>query len=224
MEELKEIYGITTDEFNIPREFKNGRFWNDIIVETERFKAARAKSSMIRKLWYYMLRCCGGRHCAPLGREHKGMNTVMDIEALRRSHDLGVEYRGRAFFLQRLKDHFPLPDPVNTYINGPVDKRNWQMNSPIHQASTARYPNRRFDEVDPDEYEEFDRAEFPEAPEVPENLMIGHVGEDEDEDEEIPPCGDDGVGTSTHRTRSLQEREEEDYGSINERMTRMELR
>ena len=103
------------------------------------------------------------------------------------------------------------------------------MNSPIHQAIAARYPNKRFEEVDPDEYEGFEHAAFPEAPEVPEHLMIGQANEDEDEvheepDEEMPPHGDDGAGTSAQRTRSRQEREEEDYSSINERMTRMELR
>ena len=47
MEDLKEIYGITMDDFDMPMEFKNSRFWNDITLETEGFKAARAKSSMI---------------------------------------------------------------------------------------------------------------------------------------------------------------------------------
>ena len=290
MQELKEIYGITTDEYDMPMEFKNSRFWNDITLETEGFKAARAKSSMIRNpvlrmiqkacnnhpfartetgsvqkdelflLWclvhkrpmnmaHYIVKnlerasrrstwtiCCGvvvgaiARHLEVdmRGFEHDIGSTVMDIEILRRSHDLGVD-GGQAFFLQRLKDHFPLPDPINTYINGAVEKRNWKMNSPIHQAIAARYPNKRFEEVDPDEYEELDHAEFPEAPEVPEHLMIGHANEDEEEvheepDAEIPPYGDGGAGTSAQRTRSRQEREEEDYSSINERMARMELR
>ncbi|XP_042058813.1 uncharacterized protein LOC121803179 [Salvia splendens] len=288
MGELKAIYGTTTDEFDMPWQFRNSSFWNEITLKTDGFKANRAKSSMIRNpvlrmiqkacishpfartemgsiqkdelflLWclvhgrrmnmvHFMVKnverasrrtvgtiCCGvivGAIVRHLRVNTRGFQqdlgpTLLDFEALRRSHDIGVSLSRKAYFLQRAKDHFPLPDPINTYIRGSTDKRNWQMNSPVHQAIVAAHPTDRFHDMSPDPHAHIEHAKFSEQLMV-EQQEDGAEAEEENEEEageDIPPYGGDEAGTSSQRRRSRREREEEDYASLNERLTWMELR
>ncbi|XP_042025487.1 uncharacterized protein LOC121772440 [Salvia splendens] len=150
-------------------------------------------------------------------------DNLMDFGFLRRTRLVGVDQRGQIYLIQRAADHYPLPDTVNTYVNGPFHKENWKMKAAVHEQVTAVNPrNLQFRDVSPS-------SSVDEAPHMgfPEIEMGDEQNEEENEEEgEDQPTyqGGDEAGTSTQRTRSRQERQEEDYGSINERLTRMELR
>ena len=114
---------------------------------------------------------------------------------------------GHTYLKQKAGDHFPLPDPNNTYVNWPDQKENWLMNSSVHHRITSTNPGNV--NVSPSSRDEEGE---------------GEDEEEGEENEEAPTQqGEDGAGTSTSRRRNRWDRLEEDIDAINNRLDSVEL-
>ena len=148
--------------------------------------------------------------------------SLMDLNYLRRTGFITVDRRRRAYLCQRDDDHYPLPDVLNTYVNGPDYTINWSMNADSHRACKANNPPvLPWQSYDPSPQYADDNPYV----ELPDHMVgVKEMDNEEvDDDEEEVPRHDE-AGTSNPRRCDRQEREDEDMSSLIDRVARLEVR
>ncbi|KAL1563342.1 hypothetical protein AAHA92_05818 [Salvia divinorum] len=145
--------------------------------------------------------------------------SLIDFDYFKRTGFIAVDRRMRAYLLQRSEDHYPLSDAPNTYVQFTT---NWAINADVHRAAIAARPP-----IPP--WQTFNPCSW-NADNIPHVDASEHVeteedekAEERDEEEEAPQQDARGEGTSRPRRRGRDQRMDDDIGSIDERIGRLEV-